>query len=225
MKFLYATILIVCSLFAVGSANKRIPNGLGRIPPILPAIRGDCDRQNVIQAAVLKNNTIQASLVAALNASGYSQAIVVPANGASPYVNFTVFNQYQFQILPDIQPFLKAFIFPVLSRDKQQQLNKTLEIIEQLNTNQTLINGLVGNLLSSGYVKYVQGETGSQTVDIEAVLADPGAAAVLNRFIASQVQDADENSSSEERENQKPPRKFLGGFFDNLFGGFKKKRN
>lgn len=224
MKFLYATILIVCSLFAVGSANKRIPNGLGRIPPILPAIRGDCDRQNVIQAAVLKNNTLQASLVAALNASGYSQAIVVPTNGASPYVNFTVFNQYQFQILPDIQSFLKASIFPVLPKGKQQQLNKTLEIIEQLKSNQTLINGLVGNLLSSGYVNYVQGETGSQTVDIDAVLADAGAAAVLNRFIASQVRDADENSSSEERENQKP-KKFLGGFFDNLFGGSKKKRN
>jgi len=173
-------LFLLVATFSVGFAgkgnknNNRNKNG-----------KGDRSILVVIQNQVLNNQTLLPILISALNSSGWSQLIV--NSGGYQFVNFTGMSQYSFFVLPAISSFLSQYISPSLSYLNQSRLNLTLSLIQVLTTNQTLLNILIGDLMSNGYVIYVQGSAGSQNVNFTSLVNNTAAAAILNRFISRQV--------------------------------------
>lgn len=109
--------------------------------------------------SINKNVTARDAVVAALDAAQLDQYLA--SDGTTTSVNTTLIASTVFTATPVIAPVVSSLV----PEKALAKINKLLSNIEQLKTNQTIINHFVGVLLEHDLVAFVSGTTGSQTVD------------------------------------------------------------
>lgn len=109
--------------------------------------------------SINKNVTARDAVVAALDAAQLDQYLAI--NGTTTIVNTTLIASTVFTSAPVIAPVVSSLV----SEKVHAKINKLLNNIEQLKTNQTVINHLISFLYEHDLIVFVSGTTGSQTID------------------------------------------------------------
>ena len=182
----YTIILTVCLAAMLGSIEASRGRGDSHEQHEPP--RGDLleDIRGYLERKIANNATLLSELITALNSADLSQ-YVITVDG-SETVNFTALLENYFTTLPALSSYIYTYILPSNSR-VAPALNATLSVIEQLNTNQTVLMEFIGFLYIQDQFSYVSGSQGSYVVDFVSIQADRQVARILDQFIFWKVAD------------------------------------
>lgn len=174
MKYFVAFVSFL-AVFSTASAFRRLLFG-----------NGNCDNLAGFQAQIFRDPLLIPLLVAALTDAGFPQ-LVVNSEG-NETVDFDRFFQNSFLVFPAIAPFINQNIIPRLSPIDQARLNETLRVIQDLPNNRVLLNSLIAELSRRRLNAFIQVQNRTPSVDFTRLVNDVNGAAVLNNFIAREVE-------------------------------------
>lgn len=174
------TLVLAIALAAISSCilanpgpgqNQQGPNQQGPNQP--PNSIFSC-----IEKLIQNNATAKTAFITALTSAGFTQYI----NGTS--VNITALDQHLMTVIQAsaVQAFITTYVSSK-SADIASSFSSILAVIQNLQSNATVINQFTGFLLIGGFSNYVSGSVGSFVIDFTIIQNDPKASLILNQFL------------------------------------------